>query len=114
MEDFALRKKVSPRAIHRRLLGLWSPFNNSSTVIFNPSATLINVSRRGQRFPVSRNPIPVRLNPERCANSSWLIPLSRRNFLIRAASACRVRLDCISASVPGALTLVHRQLCATQ
>ena len=114
MEDFALRQKLSPRAVHRRLLGLWSPFNNSSTVIFNPSATLINVSRRGQRFPVSRNPIPVRLNPERCANSSWLIPLSRRNFLIRAASACRVRLDCISASVPGAFILVHRQLCATQ
>jgi hypothetical protein len=69
MEDFALRQKPSPRAIHRRLLGLWSPFNNSSTVIFNPSATLVNVSRRSQRFPVSRNPIPVRLNPERCANS---------------------------------------------
>jgi hypothetical protein len=99
---------------YRLLEGLWRPFNNSSTVIFNPSATLINVSRRGQRFPVSRSPIPVRLSPERCANSSWLIPLSRRSFLIRVASACRVRLDLIPASLQGAPTLVHRQLCATQ
>jgi hypothetical protein len=54
MEDFALRQKLKPRAIHRRLLGLWSPFSNSSTVIFNPSATLINVSRRGL-FALSLN-----------------------------------------------------------
>jgi hypothetical protein len=69
MEDFALRQKSNPRALHRRLLGLWSPFNNSSTVTFNPSATLINVLMRGQCFPVSRNRIPVRLNPERCRDA---------------------------------------------
>ena len=49
----------------RLLEALWRPFNNSSTVIFSPSATLINVSRRGQRFPVSRSPMPVRLSPDR-------------------------------------------------
>jgi hypothetical protein len=54
-----------PTVAYRRLLGLCTPFSNSSTLIFSPSATFINVSRRGQRLPVSRNPMPVRLSPER-------------------------------------------------